>query len=172
MQHSTEFANREVCSLKKHLNRIIKGDCIHELQKIDNNSIDLIFADPPYNLQLQGNLYRPNNSKVESVSDEWDKFSSFDAYDKFCYLWLKECKRILKREGSIWVIGSYHNIFRVGKIMQDLGLWILNDVVWIKTNPMPNFKGTRFNNAHETLIWAGKSQKDGLYLSLQIYESV
>jgi len=144
---------------KKILNKIIKGDCVKELKKIPDNSVDLIFADPPYNLQLQGELYRPNQSKVDAVNDEWDQFSSFSEYDKFTFDWIKECKRVLKPNGTIWIIGSYHNIFRVGKIMQDLGLWILNDVVWIKTNPMPNFKGTRFNNAQETLIWASKSQK-------------
>ena len=144
---------------KKYLNKIIKGDCIEELKKLPENSVDLIFADPPYNLQLQGELYRPNQTKVSAVNDKWDKFSSFEEYDKFTYDWLKECKRVLKKDGSIWVIGSYHNIFRVGKIMQDIELWVLNDIIWIKTNPMPNFKGTRFNNAQETLIWASKNQK-------------
>ena len=144
---------------KKYINKIIKGDCIKELHKLPEKSVDLIFADPPYNLQLKGDLIRPNQTKVNAVNDEWDKFSSFDEYDKFTYNWLKECKRVLKKNGAIWVIGSYHNIFRVGKIMQDLGLWILNDVIWIKTNPMPNFRGTRFNNAQETLIWASKNQK-------------
>lgn len=145
--------------IKKYLDKIIKGNCIEELKKIPENSIDLIFADPPYNLQLQGELYRPNQTKVSAVNDKWDKFSSFEEYDKFTYDWLKECRRVLKKDGSIWVIGSYHNIFRVGKIMQDIGLWVLNDIIWIKTNPMPNFKGTRFNNAQETLIWASKNQK-------------
>ena len=144
---------------KKHLNRIIKGDCIEQLKKLPENFADLIFADPPYNLQLRGELYRPNQTKVSAVDDKWDQFSSFEEYDKFTHSWLKECQRVLKKDGSIWVIGSYHNIFRVGKIMQDLGLWVLNDVIWIKSNPMPNFKGTRFNNAQETLIWASKSQK-------------
>lgn len=143
----------------KYLNTIIQGDCIEKLRELPDNSVDLVFADPPYNLQLQGELYRPDQTKVSAVNDEWDKFSSFDVYDEFTYDWLKECQRILKKDGSIWVIGSYHNIFRVGKIMQDLGLWILNDVIWIKTNPMPNFKGTRFNNAQETLILASKNQK-------------
>lgn len=144
---------------KKYLNNIIKGDCVEILKKLPENSVDLIFADPPYNLQLQGELYRPNQTKVSAVDDKWDKFSSFDEYDKFTYDWLKECKRVLKKDGSIWVIGSYHNIFRVGKIMQDLSFWVLNDIIWIKTNPMPNFKGTRFNNAQETLILASKNQK-------------
>jgi len=141
------------------LNKIYQGDSVELLKKIPDNSIDLIFADPPYNLQLNGELYRPNQTKVDAVNDEWDKFSSLEEYDKFTYSWLKECFRILKDSGSIWVIGTYHNIFRVGYIMQNIGFWILNDIIWIKTNPMPNFKGTRFNNAHETLIWATKSKK-------------
>ena len=139
-------------------NTIYNKDCIEGMKELPDNSIDLIFADPPYNLQLRNVLYRPNQSLVEAVNDSWDKFSSFEEYDKFSKEWLTECRRILKPTGSIWVIGSYHNIFRVGKIMQDLGFWILNDIIWIKTNPMPNFKGTRFNNAHETLIWAAKSK--------------
>ena len=139
-------------------NSILLGDCIKIMKDIPDNSIDLIFADPPYNLQLQGELWRPNQTKVDAVNDKWDKFSSFEEYDNFSIEWLKECRRILNPEGSIWVIGSYHNIFRIGKIMQDLGFWILNDIIWIKTNPMPNFKGTRFNNAHETLIWASKNK--------------
>jgi len=143
---------------KKYLNKIIKGNCIEELKKIPENSIDLIFADPPYNMQLQGELYRPNQTKVSGVDDKWDKFSSFEEYDKFTYDWLKECKRVLKKDGSIWVIGSYHNIFRVGKIMQDLGLWFLNDVIWVKIDAMPNFNGRRFTNNHETLIWAVKNK--------------
>src|SRR3989338_4989012 len=144
--------------LKDFINTITPGDCIEVLKKIPDKSVDLIFADPPYNLQLQGDLYRPNiQTKVNAVNDEWDKFESFDAYDKFSEAWLKECRRVLKDNGAIWGIGSYHNIFRVGKIMQDIGFWTLNDVVWIKQNPMPNFKGTRFNNAHETLIWASKN---------------
>jgi DNA modification methylase len=144
--------------INEYLNKIIKGDSIEVLKKLPDNSVDLIFADPPYNLQLNGDLWRPNQTKVDAVNDEWDKFTSFEKYDKFCEAWIKECKRILKKDGSIWIIGSYHNIFRVGKIMQDVGLWVLNDILWIKTNPMPNFKGTRFNNAHETLIWASKEQ--------------
>jgi len=144
---------------KQFLNKIIQGDCIETLKKLPENSVDLIFADPPYNLQLKNELYRPNHTKVNAVNDKWDKFASFNEYDTFTYDWLKECRRILKKDGSIWVIGSYHNIFRVGRIMQDLGFWILNDVVWIKTNPMPNFMGTRFNNAQETLIWASQNQK-------------
>ncbi|MGQ9820192.1 MAG: DNA-methyltransferase [Candidatus Kapaibacteriales bacterium] len=140
------------------LNRIYQGDCIELLKKIPDNSIDLIFADPPYNLQLNGELYRPNQTKVSAVNDAWDKFESIKEYDKFTTLWMKECHRILKNTGSFWVIGTYHNIYRVGAILQNIGFWILNDIIWIKTNPMPNFKGTRFNNAHETLIWATKSK--------------
>lgn len=144
--------------LDKFMNKIIKGDCVQILKEIPDNSIDMIFADPPYNLQLKGELWRPNQTKVDAVNDEWDKFDSFKDYDEFSQKWLMECHRVLKESGSIWVIGSYHNIFRIGKIMQDIGFWILNDIVWIKTNPMPNFKGTRFNNAHETLIWASKNK--------------
>jgi site-specific DNA-methyltransferase (adenine-specific)/modification methylase len=144
--------------IKEIENSVLLGDCIQIMKNIQDNSIDLIFADPPYNLQLQGELWRPNQTKVDAVNDKWDKFGSFEEYDNFSIEWLKECRRILKPNGAIWVIGSYHNIFRVGKIMQDLGYWILNDIIWIKTNPMPNFKGTRFNNAHETLIWASKDK--------------
>jgi len=155
---------REHNFMKKnqYINKIIKGDCVEKLKELPANYIDLIFADPPYNLQLGGELYRPNQTMVNAVNDEWDKFVSFEEYDRFCIDWLKECRRVLKKNGAIWVIGSYHNTFRIGKIMQDLGFWVLNDIVWIKTNPMPNFKGTRFNNAHETLIWAAKN-KDSKY---------
>jgi DNA modification methylase len=149
--------------MDEYLNKITKGDCIEVLNELPANSIDLVFADPPYNMQLKGDLYRPNQTKVDGVDDPWDQFCSFEAYDRFTYDWLKACRRVLKEDGTIWVIGSYHNIFRVGKMMQDLGFWILNDIVWVKTNPMPNFKGTRFNNAHETLIWAAKSQKSKYY---------
>jgi DNA modification methylase len=141
------------------LNTIINGDCIEELKKIPDTSIDLIFADPPYNMQLENALYRPNNTKVEGVDDEWDKFASFLDYDNFCITWLKECRRILKDTGTIWVIGSYHNIFRIGNIMLNLGFWILNDVTWYKTNPMPNFLGKRFTNATETLLWCSKKKE-------------
>ena len=140
-------------------NKVINGNSIEELKKIPDETFDLIFADPPYNLQLQNNLVRPDRSKVNAVKDEWDQFESFKTYDNFTNKWLSECRRILKKNGAIWVIGSYHNIFRVGKIVQDLGFWILNDVIWNKKNPMPNFRGTRFTNAHETLIWASKSKK-------------
>ena len=120
---------------------------------------DLVFADPPYNLQLEGELHRPDNSKVDAVDDHWDRFDSFAEYDRFTRDWLTAARRVLKDTGALWVIGSYHNIFRVGAILQDLGFWILNDVVWRKTNPMPNFRGKRFTNAHETMIWAAKSRK-------------
>jgi DNA modification methylase len=139
-------------------NRIYKGDCIEILKSMPDKSIDLIFADPPYNMQLKNELYRPNNTKVDGVNDDWDKFASFEDYDDFSIAWLKECKRVLKDTGSIWVIGSYHNIFRVGNIMLNLGFWILNDVIWHKTNPMPNFLGTRFTNATETLLWCSKGE--------------
>jgi len=137
---------------------IIQGDCIEQLRKIPDKSVDLVFADPPYNLQLGGDLLRPDNSKVDAVDDHWDQFESFRAYDDFTRAWMAECQRVLKDDGALWVIGSYHNIFRVGTVLQDLGFWILNDVVWRKSNPMPNFKGTRLANAHETLIWAAKSR--------------
>jgi modification methylase len=140
-------------------NKIINGDSLEELKKIPSETFDLIFADPPYNLQLKNELSRPDRSKVNAVNDKWDKFESFKSYDEFTIDWLTECKRILKKNGSIWIIGSYHNIFRVGYIVQDLGFWILNDVIWNKNNPMPNFRGTRFTNAHETLIWASKNEK-------------
>jgi modification methylase len=135
---------------------IIEGDCVEALDGLPEKSVDLIFADPPYNLQLRQELWRPNMTKVDAVDDRWDQFSGFAEYDAFTRAWLGACRRVLKDTGTIWVIGSYHNIFRVGAIMQDLGLWILNDVLFLKTNPMPNFKGTRFTNAHETLIWAQK----------------
>ena len=140
------------------LNQILQGNCIEILNTLPENSVDLIFADPPYNLQLKNDLYRPNLTKVDAVNNHWDKFSSFEKYDAFTLNWLRASQRVLKETGTIWVIGSYHNIFRVGAIMQNLGFWILNDVIWLKTNPMPNFRGVRFTNAHETLIWAQKKQ--------------
>ncbi len=140
-------------------NRVLVGDCLTELQRIPAGSVDLVFADPPYNLQLGNDLTRPDQSRVDGVDDAWDKFGSFAEYDKFTKAWLGECRRVLKPNGALWVIGSYHNIFRVGSILQDLGYWILNDVVWRKTNPMPNFRGRRFTNAHETLIWAAREQQ-------------
>jgi modification methylase len=141
------------------VDKLLVGDCLAELQKLPSESVDLVFADPPYNLQLERNLLRPNNTIVDGVDDDWDKFASFAEYDAFSRKWLAECQRILKPNGAIWVIGSYHNIFRLGVALQDLGFWIQNDIVWRKTNPMPNFRGKRFTNAHETLIWAGRSQK-------------
>lgn len=144
-------------------NKIINGNCIAEMQKLPDKCVDLIFADPPYNLQLKQELKRPNLTTVDAVNDEWDKFDGFSDYQKFTHLWLFECKRILKDTGTIWVIGSYHNIFQVGKIMHDLGYWTLNDVLWYKTNPMPNFKGTRFQNATETMIWALKNEDQKKY---------
>src|SRR5689334_8032554 len=137
---------------------ILQGDCMEMMRGLPDKSVDLVFADPPYNLQLGGDLLRPDNSKVDAVDDHWDQFASFAAYDKFTREWLAEARRVLKDDGALWVIGSYHNIFRVGVAVQDLGFWILNDVIWRKSNPMPNFKGTRFTNAHETLIWATKSR--------------
>ena len=139
--------------------RILVGDCLDELRGLPTASVDLVFADPPYNLQLESELLRPNNTRVDGVDDDWDKFSSFADYDAFSRAWLKECRRILKPDGALWVIGSYHNIFRLGAALQDLGFWILNDVVWRKVNPMPNFRGRRFTNAHETMIWAARDQK-------------
>ena len=141
------------------LNTIIDGDCIDVMNSLPEASVDLIFADPPYNLQLKGDLHRPDNSKVDAVDDHWDQFASFQVYDKFTREWLAAARRLLKPDGAIWVIGSYHNIFRVGTSMQDAGLWILNDVVWRKSNPMPNFRGMRLTNAHETMIWASKTEK-------------
>ena len=141
------------------LGQILPGDCITAMRSIPDASVDMVFADPPYNLQLGGDLDRPDGSRVDAVNDHWDKFDSFAAYDSFTRAWLAEARRILKPDGSLWVIGSYHNIFRVGATLQDLGFWILNDIVWRKSNPMPNFKGTRFTNAHETLIWASQGEK-------------
>jgi len=136
--------------------RIVVGDCVAEMTKMAAESVDLVFADPPYNLQLQGDLKRPDDSRVDAVDDDWDKFASFEAYDDFTRAWLMACRRVMKPNATLWVIGSYHNIFRVGAILQDLGFWVLNDVIWRKTNPMPNFRGRRFTNAHETLIWAAR----------------
>ncbi|WP_424931254.1 site-specific DNA-methyltransferase [Amaricoccus macauensis] len=138
---------------------ILEGDCIEVMRSMPAESVDLIFADPPYNLQLKGTLHRPDNSRVDAVDDDWDRFSSFAAYDAFTRDWLIEARRLLKPDGAIWVIGSYHNVFRLGATIQDAGFWILNDVVWRKTNPMPNFRGKRLTNAHETLIWAAKSDR-------------
>ncbi len=142
---------------------IIKGDCVAALEALPGQSVDAIFADPPYNLQLGGTLHRPDQSLVDAVDDEWDQFASFEAYDAFTRAWLLACRRVLKPNGTIWVIGSYHNIYRVGSILQDMNFWILNDIVWRKTNPMPNFKGRRFQNAHETMIWASRDAKAKSY---------
>src|SRR3954462_11194329 len=140
-------------------NVIIEGDCVAEMAQLPDKSVDMIFADPPYNLQLGGDLFRPEGGRVDAVDDAWDKFDSLAAYDEFTRAWLAEARRILKDDGTIWVIGSYHNIFRVGSLLQDADFWILNDIVWRKTNPMPNFRGTRFTNAHETMLWCAKDER-------------
>jgi modification methylase len=140
------------------LDTVIGGDCVAAMAALPAGSVDLVFADPPYNLQLKGTLHRPDNSRVDAVDDDWDRFGSFAAYDAFTRAWLAQARRLLKPDGAIWVIGSYHNVFRLGAALQDLGFWLLNDVVWRKSNPMPNFRGKRFTNAHETLIWAARSQ--------------
>lgn len=140
-------------------NRILIGNCIEMMARLPAGSIDAVFADPPYNLQLEGELLRPNHSRVDGVADDWDRFETLQAYDRFTRDWLTQARRLLKPDGTLWVIGSYHNIFRVGTILQDLGFWILNDIVWRKTNPMPNFRGRRFTNAHETLIWCSHSRE-------------
>jgi modification methylase len=145
--------------MSKFYNKIVNGNSLEELKKIPDKTFDLVFADPPYNMQIGNKLKRPDDSMVDGVNDDWDKFKSFEEYDNFCKSWLVECKRILKDNGSIWVMGSYHNIFRLGCQLQNLDYWLLNDVIWRKNNPMPNFRGTRFTNAHETLIWASKNKK-------------
>ncbi len=144
------------------MDQIYQGDCIEVINSLPEKSVDLVFADPPYNLQLRNELWRPNNTRVAAVDDAWDRFGSLAEYDRFTCAWLGACRRVLKDTGTLWVIGTYHNIYRVGTVLMDLGYWILNDVVWIKTNPMPNFRGVRFTNAHETLIWAQKD-KDARY---------
>lgn len=158
MARKSGVAKRAAKAVSLPLDKIIKGDSIEEMAKLPEASVDLVFADPPYNLQLGGELTRPDNSRVDGVDDEWDKFTSFADYDAFTRKWLSQARRVLKPDGAIWVIGSYHNIFRVGAGLQDLGFWILNDIIWNKTNPMPNFRGTRFTNAHETLIWAARGK--------------
>jgi site-specific DNA-methyltransferase (adenine-specific)/modification methylase len=145
--------------MTKFLNKITNGNSLEIIKKIPDKTFDLVFADPPYNLQIGKKLKRPDNSKVNGVNDKWDQFKNFNDYDNFCKLWLTESRRILKDNGSIWVIGTYHNIFRLGYHIQNIGFWMLNDVIWKKNNPMPNFRGTRFTNAHETLIWASKNKK-------------
>jgi modification methylase len=144
--------------LELPLDQILLGDCIEVMRMLPSGSVDCVFADPPYNLQLRGELRRPNDSLVDGVDDDWDKFADFASYDQFTLAWLTECRRLLRKDGSLWVIGAYHNIFRLGAILQDLGFWILNDVIWRKSNPMPNFRGRRFTNAHETMIWAARSR--------------
>ena len=145
--------------MSKFLNKIVNGNALEILKTIPSKTFNLVFADAPYNLQIGKKLKRPDNSKVNGVSDKWDQFKDFKDYDNFCKEWLNECKRVLKDNGSIWVIGTYHNIFRIGYHIQNVGYWVLNDVIWKKNNPMPNFRGTRFTNAHETLIWASKNKK-------------
>tara|TARA_B100001121_G_scaffold272606_1_gene259233 strand:- start:15 stop:872 length:858 start_codon:yes stop_codon:yes gene_type:complete len=148
--------NNHITSISS--SKYILGDSLIELKKLKDHSVDMVFCDPPYNLQLSKTLYRPDATKVSGVNDDWDKFNNFQDYDTFTKIWLSEIKRILKADGCLWVIGSYHNIYRIGYILQNLNFWILNDIIWRKTNPMPNFKGTRFTNAHETLIWAANSK--------------
>lgn len=154
------------------IDQILTGNCLQILPTIPGKVVDLIFADPPYNLQLEKELWRPNSTKVNGVEESWDHFTNFEAYDLFTREWLKESRRVLKDTGAIWVIGSYHNIFRVGQIMQDLGFWILNDIIWIKNNPMPNFHGVRFTNAHETLIWAQKIKGNRYTFNYQAMKSI
>jgi len=154
------------------IDRIIAGDCIKSMEAMPEGSIDMIFADPPYNLQLEGALHRPNNSKVDAVDEAWDRFDDFASYDRFTGDWLNAAKRLLKPDGTLWVIGSYHNIFRVGAKLQDLGFWILNDVVWRKTNPMPNFRGRRFTNAHETMIWCARGRESRYRFNYEAMKSL
>ena len=154
------------------LDTILIGDCIAEMNKLPPKSVDLVFADPPYNLQLNGGLTRPDQSAVDGVDDAWDKFASFVEYDKFTKEWMAAARRVLKDDGALWVIGSYHNIFRVGTVLQDLGFWILNDIIWRKSNPMPNFKGKRFTNAHETLIWASKGPESKYQFSYETMKAL
>jgi len=158
--------------LKSYLNRVVVGDCIEKMNKLPAESVDLIFADPPYNLQLNGELERPDQTKVDGVKETWDKFKSISDYDNYTKEWMSSSRRILKPNGSIWVIGSYHNIFRLGYILQDLGFWLLNDVVWRKVNPMPNFRGRRFTNAHETLIWASKTKESKYTFNYEAMKSL
>ena len=152
--------------------RVLVGDCVELMNSLPECSVDLIFADPPYNLQLKSELHRPDNSRVDAVNDHWDQFESFRTYDEFTNNWLAAAKRILKKDGAIWIIGSYHNIFRLGYILQDLGFWLLNDVVWRKVNPMPNFRGRRFTNAHETLIWASKTKSSKYTFNYEAMKSL
>ena len=158
--------------LNSYLNRVVVGDCIEKMNELPPESVDLIFADPPYNLQLNGVLERPDQTKVDGVKESWDKFKSISDYDNYTKQWMSSARRILKPNGSIWVIGSYHNIFRLGYILQDLGFWLLNDVVWRKLNPMPNFRGRRFTNAHETLIWASKTKSSKYTFNYEAMKSL
>jgi modification methylase len=158
-EQPTSFRPAKAPKRELPLDAILQGNCIAEMARLPDNSVDMIFADPPYNLQLGGDLFRPEGSRVDAVDDDWDKFESLTAYDDFTREWLEQARRILKDDGTIWVIGSYHNIYRVGALLQDADFWILNDIVWRKSNPMPNFRGTRFTNAHETLIWCAKDEK-------------
>lgn len=169
---SLEKARESARAIDLPVGRILPGDCIEAMRSLPSASVDLVFADPPYNLQLGGDLARPDGSHVDAVTDHWDQFESFRAYDTFTREWLTEARRVLKPDGSLWVIGSYHNIFRVGAILQDLGFWILNDIVWRKTNPMPNFKGTRFTNAHETLIWASMGEKSRYHFNYRAMKTL
>ena len=154
------------------INKIYNSDCIKKINQLPSNSVDLIFADPPYNLQLKKKLKRPDQSEVNGVNENWDQFKNFEEYDKFTEKWIKASKRVLKDNGTFWVIGTYHNIFRIGKILQDLGFWILNDIIWIKNNPMPNFKGTRFSNAHETIIWCKKKKNSKYTFNYNLLKSL
>ncbi len=166
------MSSQKLLSIDSIQNSILQGDCIEKMNAMEEGSIDLIFADPPYNLQLGGDLHRPNNSKVDAVDNDWDQFETLKTYDDFTREWLSAARRVLKDDGGIWVIGSYHNIFRLGYILQDLGYWILNDVLWVKSNPMPNFRGRRFTNAHETMIWAGKSKDSKYYFNYDAMKSL
>jgi modification methylase len=154
------------------LDEVLVGDCIETLRRLPPASVHAVFADPPYNLQLKGELRRPDTSVVDAVDDAWDQFQDFAAYDAFCREWLAECRRVLRADGTIWVIGSYHNIFRLGTVLQDLGFWILNDVIWRKANPMPNFRGRRFTNAHETLIWAARGPESRYRFNYQAMKAL
>lgn len=154
------------------LNRILHGECVEVMKTLPDASVNCVFADPPYNLQLRGELRRPDESVVDGVDDDWDKFAGYEAYDTFTRAWLSEARRLLHKDGTIWVIGSYHNIFRLGAIMQDLGFWILNDIIWRKSNPMPNFRGRRFTNAHETLIWAARGPESKYRFNYQAMKAL
>jgi modification methylase len=158
--------------LELPLDQIMRGECVQMMRMLPEGSVDCVFADPPYNLQLRGELRRPDDSLVDGVDDDWDRFTDFPEYDAFTRAWLAECRRLLRKDGTIWVIGAYHNIFRIGAILQDLGYWILNDVIWRKSNPMPNFRGRRFTNAHETLIWAARGKESRYRFNYQAMKSL